>query len=190
MHLSGADQQLSRPLADAAHRFDGVDDQVEDHLLQLDSISLNERQALRELRLHRDAVLHHFASGQGNDLEDRFVDLQAILPWGRLLDEGTDPADDVAGSLAVLDDATERLPDLLQIRRLGAKPAQGGIGIGDCRRNWLADFMGNRGRQLPHRRDAIDVRELHLCLAQRFRRQHQLVGPFHDTLFELLIESA
>ena len=72
----GADQQLSRPLADAAHRFDGVDNQVEDYLLQLDSISLNERQALRELRLQRDAVLRKFATGQGNDLKDRFVDLQ------------------------------------------------------------------------------------------------------------------
>lgn len=28
----GADQQLSRSLADAARRFDGVDDQVKDHL--------------------------------------------------------------------------------------------------------------------------------------------------------------
>ena len=48
--------------------------------------------------------------------------------------------------------------------------------------------MGNRGRQLPHRRDAIEVRELRLRLTQRFRRLHQLVGPFHDTLFEFLIE--
>ena len=27
-----------------------------------------------------------------------------ILPWGRLLDEGAYPVDDVAGSIAVLDD--------------------------------------------------------------------------------------
>jgi hypothetical protein len=31
--------------------------------------------------------------GQGNELKDRFVDLQVFLPWGRLLDEGTDPAE-------------------------------------------------------------------------------------------------
>ncbi len=107
----------------------------------------------------------------------------------RLLDEGADPADDVAGSFAVLDDIGKRLPGLLQIGWLGAKPAQGGMGIGDCRRDRLVDFMGNRGHQLPHRRDAIDVRELRLRLAQRFRGQHQLAGSFHDTLFELLIES-
>ncbi len=54
--------------------------------MQLDPISLNERQALCELRPHRDAVLHHFATGQGYDLKDRFVDLQALLPRGSFLD--------------------------------------------------------------------------------------------------------
>ena len=52
------------PSLDAAHRLDGIDDQVEDHLLQLHPIALNERQALRQLRLHRDAVLRRFAAGQ------------------------------------------------------------------------------------------------------------------------------
>ena len=57
-------------------------------MLQLDSISLNERQSLGELCLHRHAVLHNFATGQGNYLMDRSADLQGILPWGRLLDFG------------------------------------------------------------------------------------------------------
>ena len=39
------------------------------------------------------------------------------------------------------------------------------MGVGDCRRDRLVDFMGNRSRQLPHRRDAVRVRQLHLCLA-------------------------
>src|SRR5690242_16891866 len=172
----------------ATHCFDGVEDQIKHDLLELDPISLNERQPFRELRLHRNAVLRDFATGQYDDLKYSFVDLQAILPWGCLLDKGTDPADDLGGSIAFLDDTIERLPDLLQIWRLGAQPAQGGMGIGDCRRDRLHDFMGNRGRQLSHRRDAIDVRELRLRLTQRLRGQHQLVGPFYDTSFELLIE--
>ena len=63
------------------------------------------------------------------------------------------------------------------------------MSVVDCRGDRLVDFMSDRGRQLPHRGDAIDVRELRLRLTQRFRRQHQLAGPFYDTLFELLIES-
>ena len=76
----GADQQLSPPVADVAHRFDRIDDQVQDNLLELDSISLYERQALRELHLHRDGILHRLDTGQGNDVEDRLIDIQGILP--------------------------------------------------------------------------------------------------------------
>src|SRR5262249_48904945 len=107
------------PLRNFAHRLDGVEDQIENYLLQLDSISSNERQALRELRLHRDVVLHQLATGQGNDFQDDFVDLDVTLPWTLLLpDEGTELADDVAGALAVLDNTVERLAGLVHIWRL------------------------------------------------------------------------
>ena len=58
--------------------------------------------------------------GQGYDLKDRFVDLQALLPRGRFLDEGPDPADDVAGTLAVIPDLAEDPPNLVQVRWLSA----------------------------------------------------------------------
>ena len=40
-----------------------------------------------------------------------------------------------------------------------AEPAQAGMGVRDHRRDRLIDLMGDRGRQLPHGRDAIGVRE-------------------------------
>ncbi len=156
---------MARPLADIAHRFDGVHNQIQDYLLQLDAIASNERQALCELCLQRDAIAQQLASCHPDDLEDRFVDVQLISPWRGLLDEGAYAADDLAGSIAVLDDRIEGLPDLLEIRGLHGEPAQSGVGVGDHRGNRLVDFMGNRGRQLPHRRDAIGVRERHLRFA-------------------------
>ena len=48
--LLSADQQLARPLVRSAHRFDGVEDQVEHHLLKLDPISPNKRQAVEARR--------------------------------------------------------------------------------------------------------------------------------------------
>ena len=51
------DEQFSRPFTDTAHCFNRVNDQVQDHLLQLDPICPNGRQRLRELRVKRDAVL-------------------------------------------------------------------------------------------------------------------------------------
>src|SRR3546814_15802975 len=97
------------------------------------SISLNDRQALRELRLHRDIVFHHFATGQGNDLNDRFVELQGILPRGLLLDESTDAADDLGRTPSVLDGTTQRLPAPVQIWRLGTQQERGRRGLGDPR---------------------------------------------------------
>ncbi len=59
----GLDQQFSRSVVDVVHCFNGVDAQVQKHLFQLDQISINERQVLRELRLDRDAVLLRFNAG-------------------------------------------------------------------------------------------------------------------------------
>ena len=36
--------ELAWPVVHPVHRFDGVDDEIEDHLLKLDPISWNERQ--------------------------------------------------------------------------------------------------------------------------------------------------
>ena len=121
--------------------------------------------SLREVRLHRDAGLYRFATGELDHLADRLVDVHPVLPWRRLFDELTDPADDVAGAIAVLDDASERLPRLLQMRWLTIQPAQRRLGVGDRRGDRLVHFMGDRGGELPHRRDAVGMRQLHLHLA-------------------------
>ena len=74
-----ADPQLARALADASHCFDGVDDQIEEHLLQLNAVPLNGRQVVCELELERDTAPEQFAAGQGDDLENGLVDVQPIL---------------------------------------------------------------------------------------------------------------
>ena len=119
----GPDQQLSLSSAAAVHRFDSVEDQVEDHLLHLRAIALHAGQSRREVRLQRDAMSEHFTSGHGDHFEDGFVEIEPLPALRRLLDQGMDPADDVAGAFAVPDDLIERLADLVQIRRTGAQPA-------------------------------------------------------------------
>ena len=88
-------------------------------MLQLNPIPLNERQTFRQLHLHRDTVLQRFATGQDNHLADRLVEVQAIIPWcWRFLDKITDPADDIASSIDVVDNTAERFAHLLQIWRI------------------------------------------------------------------------
>ena len=85
------------------------------------------------------------------------VDVQPLLARQRFLDHAADPANHLAGSLAVLDDTIERLLDLGEIRRLRSQPAQGRLSVGDDRGNRLVDFMGDRGRELAHCRKPICV---------------------------------
>src|SRR5919201_3198230 len=55
------------------------------------------------------------------------------------------------------------------------------MGIGDRRCGRLHHLMGNRGRELPHRRDAVDVCEFRLRRLECYR-------PFQDPAFELVIQ--
>ena len=61
-------------------------------------------------------------------------------------------------------------------------PVQTGVGVGDDGRQRLVDLMGDRGRELAHRRHAGDVRELRLRLLQRF------LGPLRSVM-SLLVSS-
>ena len=108
----------------------------------------------------------HFASGQGDDVEDSAIDVHEILPRGCFLDEVTNLVDDLAASLGVIDNVIERLPHLLQARRLRTEPAQRGLGVGKRCGDGLADFVGDRGGELAHRCDTVGVRQLHLPLAE------------------------
>jgi len=47
----------------------------QEDLLQLDLVSLDRRQALRELGLQRDAIPQQLAACQGDHIEDDFVDV-------------------------------------------------------------------------------------------------------------------
>ena len=45
---AGHDRELAWPIAGTRHRFDGVDDQINHYLLQLDPIGRDEGQVVRE----------------------------------------------------------------------------------------------------------------------------------------------
>src|SRR5215471_297961 len=163
--VRGGDQQLWPPISSSTRRFDRVDNQVPHDLLQLNPISLNERQMLGELGLNQDAILPRFATGEYEDLAERIVDIQAGSPRGHLLDEGANPADHLAGPSSTADDSIERLPYLVQIRWLGVKPAQSSLGAVDRADERLIDLVGDRSGQLPHGGNPICMRQFHLYLA-------------------------
>ena len=119
------DQHFSRPIGNGAHRLHGVDDQIKDDLLEFNPVPRDERQTVGELRPHRNVVLHRFGTSELDDLSDCVIDVQPIRSRRRPFHKITDAANDIARSKAVLDDARDRSPRLLEIRRPRGQPAQG-----------------------------------------------------------------
>src|SRR5205823_3933245 len=64
----GSDQQLPRAIVDTHHRVGGVAEQVQDDLLELDSIAGDGREIVGELRLKSDAVSLKVTQRQRDDL--------------------------------------------------------------------------------------------------------------------------
>src|SRR6516162_2338375 len=92
--LLGADEQFSWPGLDRAHGFNGVQDQVQDDLLQLNAIPLNGKQSVRKPGLDGDAVPGDYASRQYDYLIHRGIKIKPFLPRRRFLHLFTDAVDD------------------------------------------------------------------------------------------------
>jgi hypothetical protein len=164
--LAGGNRKLARSVSGAGHRLNGVDHQIHDHLLQLDTIRRNERQVVRKPRPEPDAAAFHFGLGQRNDLVDRLIDVRAVSVRRHLSYQPTNAIDDLAGAIAVPDDTAERLPDLVQSGLSRVEPTQTRVGVGDDRRNRLIDLVRDRGRHLPQQHDPVETCELALGLLQ------------------------
>src|ERR1700704_5654837 len=117
MVLLGADLQLTRSRLLRAHCFDCVQDQVQDDLLQLNTIPLDGSQSLRKVGLDRDSILGNCASRQYDHLVDRLVKIKTAHSRRRFLDLVTDPIDDISGSIVICHDTLERLPDFAEVWR-------------------------------------------------------------------------
>src|SRR4029077_934069 len=93
---------------------------IQHHLLQLDPIALDTRQALRKLRPHRHATICGLRTGESNNFKDGIVDRYGVLSYGRLLNECADSLDDLACAIPLLDNKRERVIHLMKIWRLRA----------------------------------------------------------------------
>ena len=78
VHLFCFDQQLTRAIVHVNHRVRGVAEQVEDDLLELDTVAREVREIVGELRLKHDAVSLKFTPRQRHDLPRGFVQIDRL----------------------------------------------------------------------------------------------------------------
>ena len=150
--------------------------------MQLNTISLNGSQPLRQACLDGNSILGDCASRQHNHLIDRFIEIKTMLSRRRF----TDPVDDVSGSIGIAHDTAKRFPDLAQVWRLLIQKIEGRAGVVAGGGDWLCDFVRQRGGQFPHHAHAVHVGEIRLHLLQSHQRSctildvHQQNVPAHD----------
>ena len=108
----------------------GVEDQVKDDLLQLNSVCLNGR-SFGEFQLDSDFVVLRFATRQSNDLQDRLINVQAVFVRRRFLDKGADSIENVCGTIAVGHNATQCLAHLVHIGWRCPEPARRSMRVCD-----------------------------------------------------------
>src|SRR5271166_4527096 len=122
---TGDDRKLAWAIAGISHRFDGVDNQIDHYLLQLDPIRRDEGQIVGEPVLQSDGIALRLGLGQGDDFANSPVDVQEFSARRHFFDQGANAADHLAGASAVPDDTTERLSDFVHVRLLCAEPTHG-----------------------------------------------------------------
>src|SRR6266699_208018 len=162
--LPGADRQLARPLLDRAHCFDRIQDQVQDDLLQLNTVPLNGRRPPRHSSLYQDSILVDRAARQHNHLIDCLIEIKTLLLRGSFLDVVAEPVDDDCSPIGIADNAIERFASLGQVWRVRFEKIQSRTGVVARGPNGLLDFMSDRCRdraqrhQLPHARKLLPRR--------------------------------
>jgi hypothetical protein len=157
--LPGADRQLARVPLDRAHRFHGIQDQIQDDLLQLNTIAVNEQRPLQsgpdQNPILCDCALHHL-----DNLIDRLVEVERLASWRCLLDVLAHAINDAFGPVGIPDNAGERLFDFGQIWRAHFQKAHSCTRIVAGRGDGVQDFVSQRGGQFSHYAHAIHVREI------------------------------
>src|SRR5262249_44886661 len=108
----GAYQQLPCPRLSRAHGFDRVQDEVQDHLLQLNPITLDGKQRVGKPRLNRDTILDDYASRQYDHFIDCRIEIKTLLSGRRFHHVLTDAINDLSGSIDIANDTGKCAPDL------------------------------------------------------------------------------
>src|SRR5207245_4938567 len=118
------------------------------------------RQLLRRLQLERNTMPGDCATRQFNHLGDRRIKIKPILSRRRFLYVSPDTVDDVAGSIGIAHDTSERFSDFAQIWRPLAQEIQSRSGVVACGGDRLLDLVSERSRQYSHHAQTVDVSEV------------------------------
>ncbi len=163
---AAAHSELSLRLG-PGHGVAAVDEEIQQHLLQLDPIARHGGKLRREVNAYADLTVDEVATHEREYLLDHLVHVDRLVLRFFLPQHGAQPRDDRAGPLVARDDVGEDLRDLIELRRVAGKKPLGRLCIAENRRQRLVQLVRKRAGQLAQHRYAREVRHL-VALAGRF----------------------
>jgi hypothetical protein len=88
--LLRSDHQFARPSDERLHRFNAIDHQIKDHLLELDPICKDQGQGWSEFHLQRNSAAPQLMLHQRDNFVNDVIDVGRYFPRGCLVHEGMD----------------------------------------------------------------------------------------------------
>ena len=134
------------------HRFDAIHDQVDDDLLDLNTIRHDRRHSWLQLQPQLDILRGQLTLQQCRHLLDGYVDVQRQHPGIRLFHQATDSLNDISRTISVFDDPFYGPAHVIQIGIVMIKEAQARLPVRDDGGKRLIDLMGNGGADFAQRR--------------------------------------
>ena len=167
LRVADADQHAAVEFVVVDGGVESVEQEVQDHLLQLDAVTVHQRSRRRQMQGERNPPDEGVALDQPGDVAHQVVEVEVLeLLRFLLAHEAPQVADDVARAAHVLSDVEEDVADLVEVRGLALEQARAGVGVGEDRRQRLVELMRQRHGELAHGRDSRHVGELLLHLPE------------------------
>src|SRR5258708_16778414 len=155
------------------HRVDVVHDQVEKHLLELDSCSLEFRQLPVRLDLEKYPVLLQVAVSEGKGFVDELVQVERSPFPGVGLEVGANVRNHGSRAMPIRDDVAECFLGFVEIRGRAVKEAQARIGSRHHRSQRLPYLVSNRSRDgVPGHQSRLALATLREDRAERLGIKH------------------
>ncbi len=140
-----------------------VDQQVEQHLLQLYPIAGHGGKLRRELGAHADLTIEQVAAHEREDLLHHLVQIDRLVLRLFLPQQRAQPGDDLAGPLAAFHDIREDFRHPVELGRVAGQETLCGLRIAEDRRQRLGQLVRERGREHADRANPCCVGGLNLC---------------------------
>jgi hypothetical protein len=162
--------QLPRAFRNPSHRIDAIHDQIQQNLLQLNSVAQHRSIASGQVGLERNALAAQLAGGERQHFSYDVVDIEPGELRTGLLGERSQTADHVACARAVPHDSGECIPGLVEIGLLPIQPVQTRRAVRRDAGERLVDLVGDRGCHLAQGRQPRGMGKLRLGDSQRLFR--------------------